>query len=341
MSKISFFPKYEQKENKVTNYTLLVLRQIYNESPNLFQTFIVDLLAEEGQNINIGVNFLQQVGDGCERGNSIIDGVIQQLPFQIFIETKTTDWFYNDQLERHVENLLKFNGQKIFIALANFDGLKDGSKAIDTIKEKYKDKKDLIITKIEFEQLKYALENISNKIKSETLYNIVKEYEQFLDENNLLPTWKYRLDVVNCAVSKNDVMNRNLYLCPEAKGAYKHARSKYFGIYENKNVNCIAEIKAVCTYDSRSKEQISISWFDSDNYKEEDILKEATEKSIHCWGDGVQMFLLGEFKENINFNKDSRGGMFGSKIYFNFDEKVKDINDLETLIKDKCWSNFQ
>lgn len=341
MTEVSFFPQYEQKENKVTNYTLLVLRQIYNESPNLFQSFIIDLLADEGRNINIGVNFLQQVGYSCERGNSIIDGVIQQLPFQIFIETKTTDWFYNDQLEHHIENLLNFNGQKIFIALANFDGLKEESKAFDAIKEKYKDEKDLIITKVEFEQLKYALENISDRIKSETLHNIIKEYEQFLDENNLLPTWKYRLDVVNCAVSKNDVINRKLYLCPEAKGAYKHARSKYFGIYENKNVNCIAEIKAVCMYDSKAKKNISISWFDSDNYKEEDIIKEATEKSKYCWDDGVQMFLLSDFKENINFNKDSRGGMFGSKIYFNFDEKVKDINDLETLIKNKKWSNFQ
>ena len=165
MTEVSFFPKYEQKENKVTNYTLLVLRQIYNESPNLFQSFIIDLLADEGRNINIVVNFLQQVGYSCERGNSIIDGVIQQLPFQIFIETKTTDWFYNDQLERHIENLLNFNGQKIFIELANFDGLKEESKAFDAIKEKYKDEKDLIITKVEFEQLKYALENISDRIK--------------------------------------------------------------------------------------------------------------------------------------------------------------------------------
>ena len=33
--------------------------------------------------------------------------------------------------------------------------------------------------------------------------------------------------------------------------------------------------------------------------------------------------------------------MFGSKVYFNFDDKVKDINDLETLIKDRKWSDFQ
>ncbi len=37
MADVGFFPKYEQKENRVTNYTLLVLRQLYNESLNLFQ----------------------------------------------------------------------------------------------------------------------------------------------------------------------------------------------------------------------------------------------------------------------------------------------------------------
>ena len=44
MAEVSFFPKYEQKENKVTNYTLLILRQIYNESPSLFQEFIVYII---------------------------------------------------------------------------------------------------------------------------------------------------------------------------------------------------------------------------------------------------------------------------------------------------------
>lgn len=340
MSEVGFFPKYEQKENKVTNYTLLMLKQLYNESPSLFQEFIVDLLADESQNINIGVSFSQQVGFSCERGNSVIDGVIKQMPFQVFIETKTTDWFYNDQLERHIENLLQFKGQKIFIALANFDGLKDASQGFDQIKEKYKECKDLIIKNIEFEQLKEALDRVYNKIHLEILLNMIKEFEQFLDESNLLPTWKYRLDVVNCAISKHDVMARKLYICPEAKGVYKHARAKYFGIYENKKVNCIAEIKAVCNYNPDSKNKISISWFDRDNYTENDIINEATQKSSYCWNENLQMFLLGDFKENINFEKDSKGGMFGSKKYFDFDETIKNLDDLENTIKNKKWCNF-
>ena len=278
MSEVGFFPKYEQKENKVTNYTLLLLRQIYNESPSLFEEFIVNLLADESQNIKIGVSFSQQEGFSCEKGKSIIDGVIKQMPFQVFIETKTSDWYYEDQLERHIENLSKFDGQKIFIALANFDGLTEAN-LFEKIKNKYKDTKDLIIKNIEFEELKNALDVIKENTKSTFLSNLVVEYEQFLDLNSLLPTQKYRLDVVNCSSSKDDVIARNLYICPEAKGAYKHARSKYFGIYENKRVNYIAEIKAVCDYEPNSENVVNISWYDKDFYNDEkEVLKYAKEK---------------------------------------------------------------
>ena len=342
MSEVGFFPKYEQKENRVTNYTLLLLKQIYNESPNTFQELIVNLLSGDCNDINVGVNFSQQEGFSCEKGKSIIDGVIRQLPFDIFIETKNSDWFYQNQLERHIENLLKQNGKKVFIALANFDGLSKEQKLFEDIKQKYSNNNDLTIVNIEFEDLKKALDDISNKIKSEVLSIMLKEYEQFLNENDLLPTWKYRLDVVNCAKSQKDVKERLLYICPEAKGAYKHARAKYFGIYENKAVNFIAEIKAVCNvnYDN-GKHEIDISWWDRENYSKEEILQEAHEKSVYCWDEPLQMFLLGNFKDNVNFIKDSSGGMFGSKIYFNFNSNIKNLNDLVDKIQNKNWSEFQ
>ena len=87
---------------------------------------------------------------------------------------------------------------------------------------------------------------------------------------------------------------------------------------------------------------MNISWYDKDFYNDEkEVLKDAKEKSQYCWDEPLQMFLLGEIRENINFEKDSKGGMFGSKIYFKFDDKVKNINDLEVAIKNKKWSEFK
>ena len=341
MAEVGFFPKYEQKENRVTNYTLLLFKQIYNENPGLFQEFIENLLAEECKNINVGVQFTQQESYFCEKGKSIIDGVIKQLPFEIFIETKNSNWFHKDQLERHVNNLKQLPGQKVLLALANFDGLVDEKNLFENLKKDYSDEQ-LIIKTIEFETLKIAIDEIAKNINSEILSTMVKEYEQFLSDSDLLPTWKYRLDVVNCAKSKEPFIERELYVCPEARGAYKHARSKYFGIYENKNVNHIAEIKAVCAYEydeQTKKSKINISWFDN-QYNEKEILNEAETKK-EAWTESRQMFLLTNFKENINFRKDSAGGMFGSKIYFNFDSNIKNIDDLTKTIQNQNWSKFQ
>lgn len=336
MAEVGFFPKYEQKENKVTNYTLLMLKQLYNESPKLFQEFIVNLIKDNKNNIDVGVNFWQQKGFECDNGKSILDGVISQSGFTIFIETKLSDWFYSDQLERYLSNIMQHDGKKIFLTLCNFDGQK--SEVFEQFMKEYRDSNNVIFAYFDFGNFIDILENLKSKITSELFLQMLDEFEEFLDSENLLPTWKYRLDVVNCAKSKNEVKERLLYLCPEAKGPYKHARSKYFGIYDNKKVDCIAEIKAVCTIDE--DKNIKISWYDN-AYSELDILKEAEEKIEYCWDEPLQMFLLTNFKENLNFYKNSKGGMFGSKKYFNFDNTIKDIDDLTNLLKDKPWSEFQ
>ncbi len=336
MAEVGFFPKYEQKENKITNYTLLMLKQLYNESPKLFQEFIVSLIKDNQNNIDVGVNFWQQKGSNCDNGKSIFDGVISQSGFTIFIETKLSDWFYSEQLERHLSNIIQQEGKKIFLTLCNFDGKK--SEVFEQFMKKYQDSTDVIFAYFDFGDFIDILENLKSKIKSESFLIMLDEFEDFLDSENLLPTWKYRLDVVNCAKTKEGVIANKLYCCPEPKGAYKHARSKYFGIYDNKKVDCIAEIKAVCTIDE--DKNIKISWYDN-AYSEAEILNEAKEKKIHVPYEPMQMFLLTNFKENLNFYKNSKGGMFGSKIYFNFDNTIKDIDDLTNLLKDKTWSEFQ
>lgn len=336
MSEIGYFPKYSQKENQITNYTLLVLKQLYVESPTLFQEFIEGLLTGEGKNINVGVSFAQQESYSCNAGKSIMDGVIKQEPFTIFVETKTSDWFYDNQLNRHIENLLNIQGQKVLLALANFDGLKSESKAFYDVKEKYKDYKDLIIKNIEFEDFLSALKELN--VKSEMLMNMIAEYEIFLNDSDLLPTWKYRLDVVNCAVSEKDIKKYGVYVCPEAKGAYKHVRSKYFGIYGNKKVDTIAEINGVCTVDEFNN--ISVSWFNSETCLKEDLINTVKNKS-EAFPDfrPIQVFALDNFREGINFEKDSPGGMFGSKKYFNIGAKIKNIDELAQQINNKSWGD--
>lgn len=167
MAEVGFFPKYEQKENRVTNYTLLVLRQLYNEIPNLFQEFISNLIKDDERNVDVGVRFWQQKGFECDNGKSILDGVITQSAFTIFVETKVSDWFYSKQLKTHLSNLIELDGKKIFLALSNFDGQK--SEVFEQFMNEYKDNTDVIFAYFDFGNFIDILKNLKPNIKSEQL----------------------------------------------------------------------------------------------------------------------------------------------------------------------------
>ena len=68
-NKTSFFTTYDQKENRVTNYCLLMLNQLYNYSPLLFNQILSNLTDE----LNFGVNFYQQKGINTKKGKQIAE----------------------------------------------------------------------------------------------------------------------------------------------------------------------------------------------------------------------------------------------------------------------------
>lgn len=337
MAEVGFFPKYEQKENRITNYTLLVLRQLYNESLTLFQEFISNLIKDDERNVDVGVRFWQQKGFECDNGKSILDGVITQSAFTIFVETKVSDWFYSKQLKMHLSNLIELDGKKIFLALSNFDGQK--SEVFEQFMNEYKDNTDVIFAYFDFGNFIDILKNLKPNIKSEQLLILFNEFEEFLYNENLLPTWKFRLDVVDCAKTKNFVLENHIYTCPDTKGAYKHLRSRYFGIYENKAVNIIAEILGLCIIDKDN--QINVSWWDNDKCNKDELVQKTTNllNKLPEYRP-IQVFLLDNFRENVNFYKDTQGGMYNSKMSFNVYDNIKDIDDLLKVLQNKSWSNY-
>ena len=120
---ISLFSGYSQRENRTTNYCLLVLKLLYEENPRFLGEVLEALL---GENISdhVGVQFRQQE----KRLNSIPDGLIIQKPIVIYVETKNFDWFYDEQLEKHLEGLQKDAvGLKVLIALGQFEN-QDGTR---------------------------------------------------------------------------------------------------------------------------------------------------------------------------------------------------------------------
>src|SRR3954462_12018263 len=81
MARVSYFQRYSQRENHVTNNTLLMLRHFYRTSPDKIGALLNALFEEE---MSIGLEFRQQVGEK----HGIPDALITQQSLSIYVEAK-------------------------------------------------------------------------------------------------------------------------------------------------------------------------------------------------------------------------------------------------------------
>jgi len=332
---ISFFSEYSMKENRVTNYCLLLLKMIYEYNIEIFSEILSAITGNEMIASFVGVSFSQQE----KKERSVLDGLIMQKSFCIFIETKNYDWFYDDQIESHLESLDKQNHSfKVLLAIGNFEDV--ANRRFDMAKQlcagRYRN--SIIFRALSFEDLVNVIDD-KKAMFPQYLANAASEFRSFLNEGNWLPDWKFKLDVVNCATIPDDVLKYGVYMCPATRGSYSHARCKYFGMYKDKKVNRVAEIEAVI--DVTDKNTGCLKWNNSQKDKSE-LIKTAVNKvnKLRQSDIPVRTFILGPQYET-DFVKDSFGGMRGSKQYFNLcGMGVDNVKDLADKIRGKKWSEF-
>jgi len=328
---IRLFPTYTQRENQTTNHCLLILKMLYEENPKFLSEVLNALL---GENLagTVGVKFVQQ-----QRGKqSVPDGQISQEPFTIFIETKRGSYFSEEQLQSHIETLRNRQGTKVLIALGNFERDEDpDDPAFDKVRQ-LASETSVIFAPVSFEKF---LQAIQLSYLPKNLADAISDLSEYFDEENLLPSWKYRLDVVNCKLSFDGVLQYRIYTCPAKDGQYNHRRSLYFGMYCNKRVEQIALIEAVI--DLESEEEYCLKWKNIEKSDSELVqtARARRGKLEDSWYP-VRVFLLGE-PCSTNFVKFSPGGMYSSKQYFDISKlKVTDAADLAAKLKDKTWENY-
>ena len=156
---------------------------------------------------------------------------------------------------------------------------------------------------------------------------------------SLLPSWRNWLDAVNCTGIPEDVLVHNVYMCPATGGAYSHDRCRYFGMYRNKCVEQVAEIEAVVDVELRG--EAKLKWKNAE-IPEGELCASARAKAAQLRPEmeSVRVFLLGTLFPT-EFRKDSRGGMQGSKIYFDIAALgAKDAGELAEMLKGKNWSEM-
>lgn len=329
---ISLFSGYSGKENRTTNYCLLVLKLLYEENPKFLGEVLGNLVDDELADV-VGVQFQQQ----ARKKSSVPDGLVIQRAFSVYIETKTFDWFYDQQLEAHLVALDKeAPGVKALLALGNFEHIGESrfAKIEQLCTEKYRG--TIFFCAVSFEDFAEALPK--EKV-SKNLADTIDDFLAYLDEEGLLPRWKHTLDVVNCSGWPGDVTNDNVYMCPAKGGAYNHSRAKYFGMYQGKSVRKIALIEALVELDQEGNGKVR--WKHVSVADDELVARaQAKRLKLRPRAEGLRVFLLGSLHDT-DFKKPTKGGMQTSKRYFDV-ERVGAADEAELALKllGKTWTNY-
>ncbi len=332
---ISLFADYRQKENSLTNYCGLLMKMLYEDSPRRFEELLATLLKTE-TNIIVGPAFTQQT----KTARSIPDLAITQKAFSVFFETKTTDWFYEEQICRHIAGFNQTVDDKILFLLSNFENDNLECKFDKEIQEAKKHK--IILRPLTFEDFVGSLEQVC---RSDYLRNLLDEFKLYLDRNGYLPKWKYLLDVVSCSGTLAEI-EHGVYICPDSGGAYSHRRAKYFGPYSSKKVTNIFEIIAIVAI-GKNLGDAKIKWKNR-NVKDETLIQQAKQK-LQNWQNRIdenksvplQVFLL-DNKQETNFVKGTSGGMLQSKKYFwDIARGCSNSQELAKKLKDKKWCDYE
>jgi hypothetical protein len=136
------------------------------------------------------------------------------------------------------------------------------------------------------------------------------------------------------------VLEHGVYMCPAEGGAYSHDRCRFFGMYRNKRVECVAEIEGVVDVDL-SVDEAKVLWNNTGiKLAELTSRAKATVKKSRPDHGPTRVFLLGPLEET-DFRKDTPGGMQGSKRYF----EVGHLNPttasaLAMQLRGKTWTAF-
>lgn len=331
---ISLFPRYAVKENRVTNYTMLMVKLVYEESPLLYQDLLDAVLP------TLTLRALPKFEQQKPSKASVPDGVITQRAYTIHIETKTSDWFYGDQLSSHIRGLAERadGGTRVLIALAPFA---DGGQ--EELERQYnREESDapsaVLLRALSFRDFAEALPPASPETQ---LARTIEEYRSYLNDEGLLGSWQDWLDVVNCAVWPEHFTDALVYTCPVEGAAYSHRRCKFLGLYKNKTVSHVAEIRGVVIVSPDGNG--SVQW-SNDGTSADELLALGRERALKAWGGLVdeerRVFVLSEPCPTA-FVKDTKGGMLGSKKYFDISSlAVSGAAHLAEALQGRSWSGL-
>lgn len=332
MTQITQFPRYSQKENWGTNHTLLLMRRLYEFNPSKFRLFL-EKLGDESADIapHLGVVFGQQI-----RGQeSIPDGGFMQESVKVIVETKTGTPFDRDQIRRHLDGLKKVEHGLLIL-------LSPTVEQIPNVELTTGDKPLLPTTFANV--IKCAQECLADH--DEEMMSVVDDFEAFCSEEGLLPRDDFMLMMVPCGHTYEVNKKCHLYYYPANS---PHRNTGYLGIYTNKSIRRIGEIKkrVECTVDLKAGRVITDD-LDTDDLDTDDLEKyerrilNAAQAEKNRGGDisHDHKFYICDKLVPTDFKKNSAGGLRNCRyldLGTYFDGDLPSVEEIANRLKNESW----
>lgn len=238
--KIHYFQRYHEKENVATANTMLLLSRLYSYSSDKFFRFLKSEYFSDSFNPEITFTLQERSAD------SIPDAAITQESFKIVVETKMSDWFYEDQLLRHLKS---FHDEKykVMITLAPELMANDKKAAFESKLKEYNGQQThpVIHVNTTFEALANAISDVLDDRDYE-IQDVLDDYLNYCYTDGLIPisdSWKYmRMQLAGTTFDFN--IASNVYYDNAERGFRAHDT---LGLYKNKSVRAIGRIIARIT----------------------------------------------------------------------------------------------
>ena len=336
--KIHYFQRYHAKENVATANTMLLLSRLYSYSSDKFYHFLKTEFFSDSFEPEIVFNLQEK------SRKSIPDATITQESFKIVVETKMSDWFYSDQLMRHLQSFgdEKF---KVIITLAPEPMEEEKLKGFEALLKEYNasQKHPIVHINTTFDRLATAIRAVIDDRDYE-MQEVLDDYLSYCYNDGLIPgsdAWKYmRMQLAGTTFSFN--VRENVYYDNAERSFRAH---EYLGLYKNKNVRAIGKLCAIIT---------AVETPNGMRYNAEqgELTEERKEKIHLAIADGDshgydlrtiehRYFFVEQFHET-DFKKVTPGPSMGTRI---FDLSallgVKELpapDRIAELLKQKTWS---
>lgn len=247
--------------------------------------------------------------------DSIPDATITQESFKIVVETKMYDWFYADQLLRHLKS---FGDEKykVMITLAPVLMNPDKKREFEEHLKEYNSKQIYPVMHVNmvFERIVDAIRDVIDD-KDYEMQEVLDDYLNYCYNDKLivvLDSWK-RMRVQLAGTTFNFNVRENLYYDNIDRGFSAH---DYLGLYKEKSVKAIGKISAIITaFKTESGIEYNVELGELTDERKKQIYKAIEDgKNYGYVLDSMRYFFVEKFYETA-FKKITPRAPMGSRVF--------------------------